>query len=37
VLDHGQIVGLGRHAELLEMSETYREIVESQESVEASA
>ena len=37
VLDHGQIVGLGRHAELLETSETYREIVESQESVEASA
>jgi ATP-binding cassette subfamily B protein len=37
VIDHGQIVGLGTHAELLETSETYREIVESQESVEASA
>ncbi len=37
VLDHGEIVGIGRHAELLEANETYREIVESQESVEASA
>ena len=37
VIDHGQIVGLGTHIELLETSETYREIVESQESVEASA
>ncbi|MEP7161287.1 MAG: ABC transporter ATP-binding protein [Dermatophilaceae bacterium] len=35
VLDHGQIVGIGRHAQLLESSETYREIVESQESVGA--
>lgn len=37
VLDHGEVVGRGRHAELLETNETYREIVESQESVEASA
>ena len=37
VLDHGEIVGLGTHQELLETSETYREIVESQESVEAPA
>jgi len=37
VLDHGEVVGIGRHAELLETNETYREIVESQESVEASA
>ena len=37
VIDHGEIVGLGTHAELLETSETYREIVASQESVEASA
>ena len=35
VLDHGQVVGIGRHAQLLESSETYREIVESQESVGA--
>ena len=37
VLDHGVIVGIGRHTELVATSETYREIVESQESVEASA
>lgn len=37
VIDHGEIVGLGTHSELLETSETYREIVSSQESVEASA
>ncbi len=37
VLDHGRIVGLGTHDELLETSETYREIVESQLSVEAAA
>lgn len=37
VLDHGEVVGIGRHAGLLETNETYREIVESQESVEASA
>lgn len=37
VIDHGEIVGLGTHTELLETSETYREIVASQESAEASA
>ena len=37
VLDHGEIVGIGRHAELVETSETYREIVESQENVETPA
>ena len=37
VLDHGDVVGLGTHDELLGTCETYREIVESQESVEASA
>ncbi len=37
VLDHGEIVGLGRHRDLVRTNETYREIVESQESVEASA
>ncbi|WP_106507680.1 ABC transporter ATP-binding protein [Brachybacterium timonense] len=30
VLDHGRIVGRGTHEELLESSETYREIVRSQ-------
>ena len=30
VLDHGEIVGIGRHDNSLETSETYREIVESQ-------
>jgi len=30
VLDEGRIVGLGTHEELLESSQTYREIVESQ-------
>ncbi|MGP6174739.1 ABC transporter ATP-binding protein [Corynebacterium sp. A21] len=37
VLDHGRIVGMGSHAELLKSSGTYREIVESQESVEAAS
>jgi ATP-binding cassette subfamily B multidrug efflux pump len=37
VLDHGGIVGIGRHAHLLASNETYREIVESQESVEAAS
>ncbi|SIT78326.1 ABC transporter ATP-binding protein [Microbacterium sp. RU33B] len=37
VLEHGRIVGIGTHDELLESSETYREIVESQLSVEAAA
>jgi len=30
VLDHGRVVGLGRHDDLVETCETYREIVESQ-------
>ena len=34
VLDHGRIVGRGRHDELFESCQTYREIVESQLSVE---
>jgi len=34
VLDNGRVVGVGTHAELLERSETYREIVESQASLE---
>jgi ATP-binding cassette subfamily B protein len=37
VLDHGRIVGLGSHDELVETNVTYREIVESQLSVEAAA
>ncbi len=37
VLDHGRIVGRGTHDELLQTNETYREIVESQLSVEAAA
>lgn len=35
VLEHGRVVGLGRHDDLLVGCETYREIVESQLSVEA--
>ncbi|TDE92777.1 ABC transporter ATP-binding protein [Occultella glacieicola] len=35
VLDGGAVVGQGRHEELLESNETYREIVESQMSIEA--
>ena len=30
VLDHGRMVGLGSHEQLMQSSETYREIVESQ-------
>jgi len=30
VLDEGRIVGVGRHHELMETNETYREIVLSQ-------
>jgi ATP-binding cassette subfamily B protein len=37
VLEDGHIVGRGRHEELLESCETYREIVESQLSAEESA
>ncbi|WP_347756218.1 ABC transporter ATP-binding protein [Agrococcus sp. ProA11] len=35
VLEAGRVVGTGTHAELLERSETYREIVDSQMAVEA--
>jgi ATP-binding cassette subfamily B protein len=35
VLEDGRMVGLGTHAELIETSTTYREIVESQLGVEA--
>ncbi|WP_431800281.1 ABC transporter ATP-binding protein [Microbacterium kunmingense] len=35
VLDHGRIVGIGTHDDLVASSQTYREIVESQLSVEA--
>jgi ATP-binding cassette subfamily B protein len=35
VLDDGKMVGLGTHDELVETCETYREVVESQLSVEA--
>jgi ATP-binding cassette subfamily B protein len=34
VLDNGRVVGMGTHAELLEKSEIYREIVASQVSLE---
>jgi ATP-binding cassette subfamily B protein len=34
VLDNGRVVGVGAHAELLETSEVYREIVSSQVSLE---
>ena len=37
VLDDGRVVGLGRHDELVETCQTYREIVESQLGVEARA
>ncbi|GAA1055860.1 multidrug ABC transporter ATP-binding protein [Agromyces luteolus] len=37
VLEDGRVVGLGRHAELVETCQTYREIVESQLGVEATA
>ncbi len=37
VLDDGGMVGIGRHEELLETCETYRQIVESQLGVEARA
>jgi len=34
VLEDGRMVGVGTHEELLQTSETYREIVESQLGVE---
>ena len=37
VLDHGRIVGIGTHDELVEANDTYREIVESQLAAEAAA
>ncbi|MBX3311487.1 MAG: ABC transporter ATP-binding protein [Microbacteriaceae bacterium] len=37
VLEHGRIVGVGKHEDLLETNETYREIVESQLSAEEAA
>ncbi|MBN9213973.1 MAG: multidrug ABC transporter ATP-binding protein [Microbacterium sp. SCN 70-200] len=37
VLDHGRIVGLGTHDELVETCETYREIVDSQLSAREAA
>ena len=37
VLEHGRVVGLGTHDELVETCETYREIVDSQLSVEEAA
>jgi len=37
VLDDGQVVGVGTHAELLESNETYQEIVYSQLSAEEAA
>ncbi|GAA2036217.1 ABC transporter ATP-binding protein [Agromyces tropicus] len=37
VLEDGRVVGLGRHDELVETCQTYREIVESQLGVEAQA
>lgn len=35
VLEHGRIVGLGHHEKLVHSCPTYREIVESQQSVTA--
>ena len=37
VMEDGLVVGVGTHAELLESSETYQEIVYSQVSVEEAA
>jgi ATP-binding cassette subfamily B multidrug efflux pump len=37
VLDDGAMVGVGTHDELLASSQTYREIVESQLGMEATA
>ena len=37
VLDDGTIAGIGTHEELMDSCQTYREIVESQLSVEEAA
>ncbi|WP_243076849.1 ABC transporter ATP-binding protein [Microbacterium sp. SS28] len=37
VLDHGRMVGVGTHDDLLDTNETYREIVDSQLAAEAAA
>ncbi|WP_029145656.1 ABC transporter ATP-binding protein [Microbacterium luticocti] len=37
VLDHGRVVGIGTHDDLVESNETYREIVESQLSAQEAA
>jgi ATP-binding cassette subfamily B multidrug efflux pump len=37
VLDHGRMVGIGTHDELVETCETYAEIVDSQLTAEAAA
>ncbi|MGO1686409.1 MAG: ABC transporter ATP-binding protein, partial [Brachybacterium sp.] len=37
VLEEGRVVGRGTHEELLESSQTYREIVDSQITVEETA
>ncbi len=37
VLEHGRIIGIGTHDELIDTCETYREIVDSQLSAEAAA
>ncbi|QIG38190.1 ABC transporter ATP-binding protein [Microbacterium sp. 4R-513] len=37
VLDHGRMVGVGTHEELVETNDTYREIVDSQLAAEATA
>ena len=34
VLDEGRVAGIGTHAELLKTNDVYREIVESQVSLE---
>jgi ATP-binding cassette subfamily B protein len=34
VLDDGRVVGMGTHAELMKTSDVYREIAESQASLE---
>jgi ATP-binding cassette subfamily B protein len=34
VLDQGRVVGIGAHSDLLDSCETYREIVESQLTLE---